>query len=133
ASNEDAWELAQLLKGLGGERLGTWTPTHTGADLVAQLGLPNNSKLSNLGKGDAVLIIASELEEEVPIWRLRLKQAQDRGAYLVVANARLTKMGDFATDTWAEDNRDVEGVEIRYNAGEAVQVMEGLKKDYKDI
>ena len=36
ASNEDLWELAQLVKGLGGERLGAWPPTHGGADLVAQ-------------------------------------------------------------------------------------------------
>lgn len=133
ASNEDLWELAQLLKGLGSERLGAWQPTHTGADLVAQLGLPNGSNLSNLGKGDAVLIIASDLEEEVPMWRLRLKQAQDRGAYLAVANARLTKMEDFATDTVAEDNRDVEGAAIEYEQGEAVQVMENLAKDHKDV
>lgn len=133
ASNEDAWELAQLIQGAGGDRLGAWSPTHTGADLVAQVGLPNNSNLSNLGKGDAVLIIASDLEEEVPIWRLRLKEAQDRGAYLVVANARMTKMEDFATDTWAEDNRDVEGVGIRYTAGDAVNVMENLGKDHKNI
>jgi len=129
ASNEDAWELAQLVQGVGGERLGTWSPTHTGADLVAQVGMADDSNLSNLGKGDAVLIIASDLEEEVPMWRLRLKQAQDRGAYLVVANSRLTKMGDFASDTWAEDNRDVEGVDLRYAPGEAVQFMGKLDKD----
>ena len=133
ASNEDAWELAQLIQGAGGERLGAWSPTHTGADLVAQVGLPNDSNLRNLGKDDAVLIIASDLEEEVPIWRLRLKEAQDRGAYLVVANARMTKMEDFATDTWAEDNRDVEGVGIRYTAGDAVEIMENLGKNHKDI
>lgn len=129
ASNEDAWELTQLLQGVGAERFGTWSPTHTGADLVASLGMPDDSNLSNLGKGDAVLIIASDLEEEVPMWRLRLKQAQDRGAYLVVANSRLTKMGDFASDTWAENNRDVEGLDLRYPAGEAVQFMENLDKD----
>ncbi|MEM9950777.1 MAG: molybdopterin-dependent oxidoreductase [Chloroflexota bacterium] len=126
ASNEDAWELAQLMQGIGGERLGTWSPTHTGADLVAQVGLPNGSNLSNLGKGDAVLIIASDLEEEVPMWRLRLKQAQDRGAYLVVANSRLTKMEDFATDTWAIDNRDVEGSAVEYAPGQAVEAMQNL-------
>lgn len=133
ASNEDLWELSQLVKGLGGEKLGAWSATHGGADLVAQVGLPNGSNLSNLGAGDAVLVIASDLEEEVPMWRLRLKQAQDRGAYLVVANARFTKMEDFATDTWALDNRDVEGAAIRYNAGDAVAVMENLKKDHKEI
>jgi NADH-quinone oxidoreductase subunit G len=133
ASNEDLWELSQLVTGLGGEKLGTWSSSHGGADLVAQLGLPNNSNLSNLGSGDAILVIASDLEEEVPMWRLRLKQAQDRGAYLVVANTRFTKMEDFATDTWAENNRDVEGAAIRYNAGDAAVVMENLKKDHKEI
>jgi len=44
-------------------------------------------------------VIASDLEEEAPIWRLQLKQAHDRGAYLVVANARFTRMDDFANET----------------------------------
>lgn len=132
ATNEDLWELRQLINGLGGERLGAWSPTHAGADLVAQVGIGADGNLRNLGKGDAVLVIASDLEEEVPIWRLRLKEAQDRGAYLAVANARFTKMEDFATDTWAEDSRDVEGVAIRYANGEAVDVMANLAKHNKE-
>ncbi|MDQ7035247.1 MAG: 2Fe-2S iron-sulfur cluster-binding protein [Anaerolineae bacterium] len=82
ATNEDLYELAQLVTGLGGDKLGAWSPTHTGADLVAQVGLPEGSNLGELGAGDAILVIASDLEEEVPMWRLRLKTAQDRGAYL---------------------------------------------------
>ncbi|MBE0690549.1 MAG: (2Fe-2S)-binding protein, partial [Anaerolineae bacterium] len=80
-SNEDLWSLRQLLAGVGSERLGAWPPTHAGADLIAQVGVGSGTNLGTLGKGDAVLVIASDLEEEVPIWRLRIKTAHDRGAY----------------------------------------------------
>jgi NADH-quinone oxidoreductase subunit G len=133
ASNEDLHELAQLVKTLGSDRLGAWPANHTGAELVASVGLPNGSNLGDLGKGDAVLVIASDLEEEVPLWRLRLKHAQDKGAYLVVANARMTKMEVFATDTWADSNRNVEGAAIRYGAGDAAKVMANLTKENKAI
>lgn len=116
-SNEDFYALHQLLKGLGSNRLGTWTPTHTGADILAQVGVGAGTNLGNLGKGDAILVIASDLEEEVPVWRLRLKRATDRGAYLVVANARHTRMDDFAHDT------------VRYETGHAVHAMSNLNAD----
>ncbi|MCA9915586.1 MAG: molybdopterin-dependent oxidoreductase, partial [Anaerolineae bacterium] len=132
ATNEDLWELRQLVTGLGSERLGAWT-THGGAAVVAQAGMTDGANLGKLGKGDAVLIIASDLEEEVPLWRLRLKQAQDRGAYLVIANARHTRMEDFALDTWEESNRVVEGAAIRYEAGQAVEAMLNLKKNHAEI
>lgn len=119
-SNEDAWALRQLVEGLGGERLGAWPPTHAGADIVAQVGVGKGTNLGDLGKGDAILVIASDLEEEVPIWRLRLKQAVDRGAYLVVANARKTRMDDFAVEV------------IRYDTGQAAHWLDGIKKGAKD-
>lgn len=120
-SNEDLYALYQLLDGVGSDRLGAWSPTHTGADLVAQVGVGQGTNLSDLGAGDAVLIIASDLEEEVPVWRLRLKQAHDRGAYVVVANARRTRMDDFASET------------IRYETGQAAEAMLNLKADQGDI
>jgi NADH-quinone oxidoreductase subunit G len=98
-SNEDLWALKQLANGLGSERLGAWPPTHAGADLVAQVGVGKGTNLSALGKGDAVLIIASDLEEEAPVWRLRINQARKRGAFVVVANARKTQMDEFASET----------------------------------
>lgn len=97
-SNEDLWALKQLLAGVGSDRLGSWPPTHAGADLVAQVGIGFGTNLGDLGKGDAVLVIASDLEEEVPIWRHRIKVAHDKGAYLVVANARPTRMDAFADE-----------------------------------
>ncbi|MBC8097885.1 MAG: (2Fe-2S)-binding protein, partial [Armatimonadetes bacterium] len=71
-SNEDLYLLRELLSSLGSQRLGAWLPTHAGADLIAQVGVGTGTNLGLLGKGDAVLIIASDLEEEVPMWRLRL-------------------------------------------------------------
>ena len=131
-SNEDLWELRRLMQGLGGSRLGAWPPTHGGAEAVAKYGPDIGANLGRLGRGDAILAIACDLEEEVPIWRLRLKQAQDRGAYLVVANARDTRLEDFALQG-ARNDKVVEGDAIRYGAGEAVAVMRGLDADYPDI
>jgi NADH-quinone oxidoreductase subunit G len=120
-SNEDLWALRQLVTGLGGAKLGAWPPTHAGADLIAQVGVGKGTNLGKLGKGDAVLIIASDIGEEAPIWRLRLKQAADRGAYLVVVNARKTRMDDFASET------------IRYEYGKAAETMHNLKKSYSEV
>ena len=131
-TNEDLWELRRLMEGLGGSRLGAWPPTHGGAEAVARAGVGFGTNLGRLGKGDAILVIASDLEEEVPIWRLRLKQAQDRGAYLVVANARDTRLEDFALQG-ARNDKIVEGDAIRYGAGEAVAVMRDLSKKHKAI
>ncbi len=117
-SNEDLYALRQLVLGSGGKRLGAWPPTHAGADLVAQVGVGLGTNLSKLGKGDAVLIVASDLEEEVPIWRLRIKQAHDRGAYVVVMNARPTRMDDFANES------------IRYDYADAANAFSLLREKY---
>lgn len=120
-SNEDLWALRQLVTGLGGERLGAWPPTHAGADLIAQVGVGKGTNLTRLNKDDAVLIIATDLEEEVPMWRHHIKQAHDRGAYVVVANARPTRMDDFASAT------------ARYAAGGAAQFMHDLRQAAPEI
>ncbi len=120
-SNEDAWSLARVLKGLGSERLGAWPPTHAGADLVEQVGVGKGTNLGELGKGDAILVIASDLEEEAPMFRLRVKTAADRGAYLVIANARHTRMDDFASAT------------ITYDTGHAADALANIRKDNPEI
>ena len=98
-SNEDGFVLRQLVMAAGGTQLGTWKPTHAGADLVAQVGVGAGTNIGTMGKGDAILVIASDLEEEAPLWYLRVKQAHDRGASLIVANARHTNLDHFATAT----------------------------------
>ena len=116
-SNEDLYALRRLAEGLGSSRLGAWPPTHGGADLVAQVGVGQGSNLGALGPGDAVLVIASDLEEEVPLWRLRIKQARDRGALLLVANARHTRLDDFASQ------------HLRFATGGAAEFLANLKQD----
>lgn len=131
-SNEDLWELRQLVEDLGGSRLGAWMPTQGGAEIASEVGVGFGTNLGQLGRGDAILVIASDLEEEVPIWHLRLKQAQDRGAYLVVANARHTRLEDFAVQG-ARNDKVVEGDAIRYGAGDAVEAMRNLSVDHPSI
>ncbi|MFO7584018.1 MAG: molybdopterin-dependent oxidoreductase, partial [Anaerolineales bacterium] len=73
------------------------------------------SNLGDLGTGDTVLVVASDLYNEAPIWHLRLKAAAQRGATLIVANARATKLDEYATFV------------IRYSYGDEVETTKGLR------
>jgi NADH-quinone oxidoreductase subunit G len=89
-SNEDLFNLSELANGVGGKSA---LYTHmAGGDLVAQLGVAPGTNLANLGTGDVIMVVASDLLEEAPIWWLRVKQAADRGATLIIANPRPTKL-----------------------------------------
>jgi NADH-quinone oxidoreductase subunit G len=114
-ADEDLFNLKQLAAYQGGQAL-LYTQMG-GGDLVAQVGLAADSNLSNLGKGSAILVIASDLEEEAPIWSLRVRQAARRGATLIVANPRRTKLDKFASQT------------LRYAYGEEAQVVERLIRE----
>ncbi|MBU0510934.1 MAG: NADH-quinone oxidoreductase subunit NuoG, partial [Chloroflexi bacterium] len=107
--NEDLYNLHKLTDGLGGK---TALYTHTaGGDLTAQLGLSVGSNLADLGEGDAILVVASDLEEEAPMWYLRVKAAAERGATLIVANPRETKLDRYATH------------KVRYAYGEETAIV----------
>jgi len=93
-SNEDLFNLRMLAEGSGGKAA---LYTHMGGgDLVAQLGLAKGSNFAGMGLGTAILVVASDLEEEAPLWWLRVKQAAERGASLIVANPRPTKTDRYA-------------------------------------
>ena len=107
--NEDLYNLKKLTDALGGK---TALYTHmAGGDLVTKFGLGEGSNLAELGEGDAILVIASDLEEEAPVWWLRVKQAAKRGATLIVANPRPTKLSRYANQ------------EISYVYGEEVAAL----------
>jgi NADH-quinone oxidoreductase subunit G len=89
-SNEDLFNLRELANGVGG--ISALYTHMAGGDLVAQLGVRKGTNLSDLGKGSVILVVASDLQEEAPIWFLRVKQATERGATLIVANPRHTKL-----------------------------------------
>lgn len=93
-SNEDLFHFRMLLDGLSGkailyDRMG-------GGDFVRSHGLPPGSNLGRLGQGDVVLVIASDLREEAPIWWYRVKKAADSGTTLIVANPRPTTLDKHA-------------------------------------
>ena len=92
-SNEDQFLFQKLLReGLGSPHIDQAQARIGGADVVAQVGLSSDSNLLGLGEGDTILVVASDLHQEAPVWWLRVKQATDRGAKLVVLNARPTRL-----------------------------------------
>ena len=111
-SNEDYFNLKQLTDKAKGQSL--LYSQMAGGDMVAQIGLGTGSDLANLGAGSAILVIASDLEEEAPLWWLRIKQAAERGATLIVANPRRTKLDSHAKHL------------IRYQYGEETAVIHAM-------
>jgi NADH-quinone oxidoreductase subunit G len=112
ASNEDLYVFRSLIEKVGGRVI--LDDSLAGGDVVRQVGLGSGSNLSQLGVGDAVLVVASDLHEEAPLWWLRIKQASKRGASLVVANGRPTKLDAYANHV------------VRYAYPQAAQTVLGF-------
>jgi NADH-quinone oxidoreductase subunit G len=62
------------------------------------------------------VVVASDLYEEAPIWYLRIKQAAERGATLIVANPRETKLDRYAAYV------------VRYAYGDEVKTVQNLTR-----
>ena len=93
-SNEDLFNLNQLTLGLGGRSI-LYTGM-AGGDLAGQVGVGVGTNIADLGPETAILVVASDLHEEAPIWWLRVKQAAGRGARLIVVNPRPTRLDQYA-------------------------------------
>jgi len=93
-SNEDLFNLHQMTTGLGGRAV-LYTQMG-GGDLAAQVGVGQGTNFADIGPGTAILVVASDLHEEAPIWWLRIKQAAQRGATLIVLNPRPTRLDRYA-------------------------------------
>ncbi|MEE9514082.1 MAG: NADH-quinone oxidoreductase subunit NuoG [Anaerolineales bacterium] len=111
-SNEDLYSFHALLKSVGGRAI--LSDPQAGGELVQQVGVGQGTDLSALGAGDAILVIASDLYEEAPIWWQRVIGASKRGAALIVVNARKTRLDDYA------------GHQVRYRYQEAARTGLGL-------
>jgi NADH-quinone oxidoreductase subunit G len=94
-SNEDLYNLGKLTAGLGGQKV--LYDALGGGELTPQVGLAPGSNFADMGKGTAILVVASDLHEEAPIWWLRIKQAAERGAQVIVASPRPTRLDAYAT------------------------------------
>lgn len=114
-SNEDLFAFQHLFRqGLGSPNVDLADKRLGGGDVVAQVGLSSGSNLLELGKGDAILVLAADLHQEAPVWWLRVKQAAQRGAALIVLNARATRL-----DRWASHV-------IHYGPSEALDTLRQL-------
>lgn len=111
-SNEDLFAIRKVVEGLGGQI--SLNSQMGGGELVQLLGVGQGTNFADLGKGSAILVIASDLEEEAPVWWLRVKAAAQRGATLIVANGRATKTDRYATHT------------VRYQYGDEIGTVLGM-------
>jgi NADH-quinone oxidoreductase subunit G len=93
-SNEDLFNLRSVTAHLNGKT--ALYSEMAGGDLVAQVGVGRGTNFSDLGPETAIFVVASNLIEEAPIYWLRVKQAVERGAKLIVANPRYTKIERYA-------------------------------------
>lgn len=117
-SNEDLFLFQKLFrKGLKSNNVDLAHRRLGGGEVVAQVGFRSDSNAGDpqrLGTGDAILVVASDLHEEEPIWWLRVKQAAERGASLVILNFRPTRLDKYATHT------------IQYVPGQALTAVRQL-------
>ncbi|MCA2001850.1 MAG: NADH-quinone oxidoreductase subunit NuoG [Chloroflexi bacterium] len=116
-ANEDLFNLKSLADTAGGKAI--LYSDMGGGDIVSLVGVGQGTNIGEMGKGDAILVVASDLYQEAPIWWLRVKQAADRGATLIVANPRETKLDKFAKYV------------IRYAYGDEVKTVNDFSRKTK--
>jgi NADH-quinone oxidoreductase subunit G len=113
-SNEDLFQLKQLADGLGGKAV-LYTQMG-GGELTCSLGVGAGTNFADMGKGTTILVAGSDLYHEAPVWYLRIKQAVERGATLVVVAPRATKLEKYASHV------------VRYVYGDEAETMADLLK-----
>ncbi len=92
-SNEDLFNIRKLTTGVGGTA--ALYTTMGGGDLISSVGVGQGTDLSGVGEETAILVVGCDLQEEAPIWWLRVKQAADRGSKLIVLNPRETRLDQY--------------------------------------
>jgi NADH-quinone oxidoreductase subunit G len=126
--NEDLFNLKQLAFGLGGQAL-LYT-SMGGGEMTAAYGMVTGTNFSAMGAGTTILVVASDLYNEAPLWHLRIKQAAKRGATLIVVNARETKLDRYAKFvvrySYGEEIETVNGLTVKSRIGEAITAAENL-------
>jgi len=115
-ANEDAFLFGRLMKLVNASVSLSPQKPAAYADLVRTYGVGASTDLKQLGKGDVIVVVNADVEEQAPVWFLRLKAAvTDRGATLIIANSKGTKLHRYAHAIG------------RYDAGEAAKwVIENL-------
>lgn len=116
-SNEDLFNLKTLSEHSEGR---AYLYSHMGGgELTSLVGVGEGTNFAKMGAGTTIVVVASNLYEEAPIWYLRVKQAAERGANLIVMNARETKLDRYASFV------------VRYVYGDEVKAVSDLGKKSK--
>ena len=117
-SNEDLFNLKTLADHAGGK---AYLYSHmAGGELTSLVGVGAGTNFGAMGAGTTILVVASDLYEEAPIWYLRVKQAKERGATLIVMNPRETKLDRYASH------------KVRYEYGDEARTVHDLTKKSKE-
>lgn len=113
-ANEDLFNLKSLADQTGRK---AYLYSHMGGgDVTTLVGIGEGTNIGTMGSESTIVVMASDLYEEAPIWYLRLKQAAKRGARLIVANPRRTKLDRFASHL------------ERYEYGDELKTVQGLNR-----
>jgi len=116
-SNEDLFNLKTLSEHSEGK---AYLYSHmAGGELTSLVGVGEGTNFAKMGAGTTIVVVASNLYEEAPIWYLRVKQAAERGANLTVLNPRETKLDKYASFV------------VRYAYGDEVKTVNDLTKKSK--
>ncbi|HET9912379.1 MAG TPA: NADH-quinone oxidoreductase subunit NuoG [Anaerolineales bacterium] len=116
-ANEDLFNLKSLAQYAGGQ---AYLYSHmAGGELTSLVGVGSGTNFGTMGPETTIVVVASDLYEEAPIWYLRVKQAADRGANLIVLNPRATKLDRFASYV------------VRYAYGDETRAVQDLGKKGK--
>jgi NADH-quinone oxidoreductase subunit G len=116
-SNEDLFNLKNLADQSGGS---AYLYSHmSGGELTSLVGIPPDTNFKDMSAGTTIVVVASDLYQEAPVWYLRVKQAAKRGATLIVLNPRQTKLDRYASQV------------VRYPYGDEVKAIQDLGKKGK--
>jgi NADH-quinone oxidoreductase subunit G len=118
-SNEDLFNLKQLADGLGGEAF--LYDSLPGGEKTTVHGISTGSNFADIGAGTTILVAATDLYHAAPIWFLRIKQAAERGAKLVIINSAATRLEKYAQTL------------IHCKEGEAAKKVKGLVKEHGEV
>lgn len=109
-SNEDLFLLRKLTEKIDADTL--LYDSLPGGELTTTHGMGEGTNLGSLGSGTLIIVTQADLYYHAPIWHLRVKQAADRGARVVVINSKPTRLENHASQV------------IRCKHGEAAKAVE---------
>lgn len=111
-SSEDLFQFQHLFRqGLDSGDIDLAERRMGGGEIVAQVGVAAGTNIGDLAAGDSVLVVASDLHQEAPLWWMRVKQAAERGVTVIVLNARATRLDEYAAHR------------LRYRPGQALEMV----------